>query len=251
MKNILYILLIILVSQSGYSQIKNCSECDTKVYTYEDISHLSLLELKILRNEIFARHQYVFKDERLSDYFLENYTWYKPNYTSENNVNLNGIEKQNINLLLKYENEKEVLKKTIIEELKDLKHSLINNDTININSSINRVTKAEQKEFYNDIKSELIDILSQINIDGVHWYNEKGLFKITTDDGHYISEASIKIDSSTIILSFVYVGYSELLSEETAFKFGSDFDSTNEYASWYTFKIIDNKLVLIEHQAAG
>lgn len=252
MKNYLFhIIIAILFSQSSFSQISDCSACSSKVYTYQDISHLSLLELKILRNEIFARHQYVFKDERLSDYFLENYTWYKPDYNSENNIKLNAIEKQNINLFSKHENEKEALKTNIIKELKDLKNATINNDTISINQIINKVTNSTQKEYFNELKNELKAIISEINIDEINWYNEKGLFKITTDNGYSIKETSAKIDSNTIILSYAYIGYSELLSDKTAFKFGSNFDSTNEYAVWYTFKIKDNKLTLIEIQAAG
>ncbi|WP_435315083.1 hypothetical protein [Cellulophaga fucicola] len=54
-----------------------------------------------------------------------------------------------------------------------------------------------------------------------------------------------------IVLSYNDSGYSELLSDETAFSFGSDYDSTNEYASWYVFTIIDGKLTLLEHNAAG
>lgn len=251
MKNIFYLTMIILFSQSSFSQINDCAECDTKTYSYEDINHLSLLELKILRNEIFARHQYVFKDSRLSDYFLENYDWYKPDYESENNIELNTIEKQNVNLLLKYENKKEDLKTTIIKELKKIKRAQATNDTIIINRLVNKVVNKNQKEYSNDIKSELKDILSVINIDQINWYNEKGLFKVTTDDGHFIKETTIKIHGDSIILSYAYMGYSELLSDETAFKFGSTFYSENEYASWYTFKIIDNELVLIEHLAAG
>jgi hypothetical protein len=251
MRNIFYLIIAILCSQSSFSQINDCSECNTKAYTYNDISHLSLLELKIIRNEIFARHQYVFKDTRLTDYYLENFTWYRPDYNTENNIKLNDIEKENISLLLKYETKKEVLKTTIVEELKEIKRTLIKDETIAIDFIINRVARSEQKEFYNDIKNELKAILSLINIDEIHWYNEKGLYKITTDDGHFISEISIAIDSDTVTLSQANMGYSELLNDDTAFKFGSDFDSTNEYASWYTFKIIDNELVLIEHQAAG
>lgn len=251
MKKVTLFIIVFLSMQNLFSQIKDCSECDKKTYTYKDISHLSLLELKIFRNEIFARHQYVFKNERLTDYFLENYAWYKPDYNSKNSIQLSAIEKQNINLFLKYENEKEAFKVSIVEELKDIKRTLISHDTININSLINRVEKEQQKEYYTEIKNELKDILSAINVNEIHWYNEKGLFKVTTDDGYFISEKAIEINGDTIILSFAYSGYSELLNDDTAFKFGSDFDSTNEYASWYTFKIIDGKLVLIEHQAAG
>ncbi len=72
MKNIFTLIIILAFTKCAFSQIENCSECDSKKYSEKDISYLSLLELRILRNEIFARHQYVFKDDRLIDYFLIN-----------------------------------------------------------------------------------------------------------------------------------------------------------------------------------
>ncbi|MEE9406957.1 MAG: YARHG domain-containing protein [Polaribacter sp.] len=252
MKNILLPLIIIFAfTQNTFSQIKNCSECDSKKYSEKDINHLSLLELKILRNEIFARHQYVFKNDRLKDYFLNKYDWYKPNYKSENKIELNNFEKENSCLFLKKENEKVELKKTIIKELEIFLTSLSENDTSKINSVISNATKDFNIEHKNAVITELKDILTKINIKGIHWYNENGLYKITTDDGYFLNETSIKIKGKEIILSYKDIGHSELLSDETAFDFGNSYDSINEYSSWYTFEIKSNKLVLIEHQAAG
>lgn len=251
MKKILTTIIVLAFTQSIFSQIENCSECDSRKYSEKDISQLSLLELKILRNEIFARHQYVFKNDRLSDYFLGKYDWYKPNYNSKNKIELNDFEKQNISLLLDKENEKEALKLKIIEQLKSLKQALINNDSIKTNSVIEKVINENQFEHSSAIKKELNDILSDINLDGIHWYNEKGLFKRTTDDGYFLNETSIKIEGNNIILNYSDIGYSELYNDETAFSFGSNFDSVNEYQSWYTFKIQNNQLILVEHQAAG
>ncbi|QCX37900.1 YARHG domain-containing protein [Aureibaculum algae] len=251
MKNILVLIITITLTQSVFSQIENCSECDLKKYSEKDINHLTLLELKILRNEIFARHQYVFTDERLSDYFLNKYDWYKPNNKQLNNIELNHYEKENISLFSKKENEKINIKKTIIKELEIFLTSLNENDTSKINSVINKVTKDFNSEHKNVVVTELKDILTKINIKGIHWYNESGLYKIITDDGYFLNETSIKIKGEEIILSYNDMGHSELLSDKTAFDFGSSYDSTNEYASWYTFEIKNNKLILIKHQAAG
>ncbi|WP_435262062.1 YARHG domain-containing protein [Tenacibaculum sp. nBUS_03] len=251
MKKILALIIIFTLKQSVFSQIENCSECDSQKYSEEDISHLTLLELKILRNEIFARHQYDFKDERLKDYFLNKYNWYKPNNKQGNNIDLNSFEKENISLYSKKEKEKINLKKTIIKELEMFLISLNKNDTSEINIVISNVTKNFSIEHKNAVVSELKDILTKINIKGIHWYNENGLYKITTDDGYFLNETSIKIEGKKIVLSYNDMGHSELLSDDTAFDFGSTYDSTNEYASWYTFEIQNNKLILIEHQAAG
>ena len=251
MKNIAAFIILTLFFQSSFSQIDNCSKCDSIIYSKKDISHLSLLELKIIRNEIFARHQYVFKDERLGDYFIKKYDWYKPDYEAKKTIVLNEIEKENIKLFLKYENEKTIIKKTIIQELGKFKESLNKNETDKINSILNNVTQDFSAERKNALIYELKGILSKIDITEIHWHNENGLYKITTDDGYFLNETSITIKGKEIILSYNDIGHSELLSEETAFSFGSDYDSTNEYASWYMFTITNGKLTLLEHQAAG
>ena len=257
MKKFLNIIIVILFTQISFAQIYNCAECDTKSYEFQDISHLSLLELKILRNEIFARHQYVFKDEKLSEYFIEKYVWYKPNYNTKNDIKLNPIEIQNISLFSKYETKKEALKTTIIKELKEIKRAFINNDTTAMKSLLKKELKANGEEFLIEIKNKFNQILAKIDMDNINWYNENGLYKVTTDNGLFVNEVSITIQSDTIILKHGNTGASEQFSDKTEFSYGSDyyigneFYSENEYLSWYIFKIRDNKLVFIEHQGAG
>jgi len=58
-------------------------------------------ELRIMRNEIFARHGYIFKLPELRDYFMKQ-SWYVP--VSEDVTNsLTPLEKENIELIKRYE----------------------------------------------------------------------------------------------------------------------------------------------------
>ena len=61
------------------------------------ISGFTKYELKIARNEIYARHGHVFKDAQLRDYF-RNKPWYREN-PSFNDNSVSSIEKYNINLI--------------------------------------------------------------------------------------------------------------------------------------------------------
>jgi hypothetical protein len=72
-------------------ELLNASELNS--YTKQD--------LKIMRNEIYARHGYIFKTPELKTYFLKQ-SWY---YGQHNDVTskLSSIEKQNIELIKKYE----------------------------------------------------------------------------------------------------------------------------------------------------
>lgn len=80
-------------------------ESGTKLLSTSDLQGLSAQQLRIARNEIYARHGRTFKDAELQNYFAS-CSWYKPNsaynYANENS-NLNSIEKQNIITIKNYE----------------------------------------------------------------------------------------------------------------------------------------------------
>ncbi len=52
-------------------------ESDTNYLTDEDLEGTDAIFLYLARNEIYARHGYIFEDERLNDYFSE-MPWYEP-----------------------------------------------------------------------------------------------------------------------------------------------------------------------------
>lgn len=69
-----------------------------------DLILYSKHDLKIMRNEIFARNGYVFKEGgEMDTYFLQK-KWYA-SMPKTNNVNLNDIEKHNVDLIFKLEKE--------------------------------------------------------------------------------------------------------------------------------------------------
>ena len=65
-------------------------------------------ELRILRNSIYAKHGYIFKDENLSKYF-EKKSFYKPTVTKENwdDSVLTDVEIRNKDIILAYEKSNE------------------------------------------------------------------------------------------------------------------------------------------------
>jgi len=68
---------------------------------YSDVNGLSQWDLKIMRNEIFARHGYIFQTDEMRNYF-SNKSWYNPRFYDVNNM-LSKIEKENIALIKVYE----------------------------------------------------------------------------------------------------------------------------------------------------
>ncbi len=75
-----------------------------RILTVEELESMNQYDLKILRNEIYARHGLLFTNEEMKQYFnLQD--WYKPQY-AEVNTYLTEIEKKNAMLLKRIEKAK-------------------------------------------------------------------------------------------------------------------------------------------------
>lgn len=69
--------------------------------TYDDISNLSQYQLRIMRNEIYARHSYIFQNNELHNYFSAQ-SWYTPRYNYVTDM-LSDLEKSNIEFIKQFE----------------------------------------------------------------------------------------------------------------------------------------------------
>lgn len=76
-------------------------ETSTKKLTEADVENLSVEELEIMRNEIYARHGYSFKNKKMR-YYFEGLEWYFP-MGVDIRSQLSDIETQNIELIYRYE----------------------------------------------------------------------------------------------------------------------------------------------------
>lgn len=79
-------------------------ESNTKYLTDKDIKNLSKDTLALMRNEIFARKGYIFKEEPYKSYFGSK-TWYRGTKDTVSESELNMYELENVNLIKKYENQ--------------------------------------------------------------------------------------------------------------------------------------------------
>ncbi len=114
MKNILITCVICIFSLGCKTEKKSKQQSD---FFKIDVIHTTLKdeqlqgktaeELRILRNEIFARKGYVFKDTALQNFFLKK-EWYSPKPTT--NIMLSAIEKTNIQIIKQAEAKFEVYK---------------------------------------------------------------------------------------------------------------------------------------------
>lgn len=70
-------------------------------FTASDAQGLDADELRTLRNAIYARHGYIFKDEALTEYFSQ-YSWYEP-ISHDVTSQLNKTELKNVETIKRYE----------------------------------------------------------------------------------------------------------------------------------------------------
>ncbi|MCM3568994.1 YARHG domain-containing protein [Neobacillus mesonae] len=81
------------------------SDSDNQRLTQRDIEPLTLEQLRLARNEIYARHGYIFKSKDLQDYFSKK-PWYSQD-ASYNGTDLSEVEKANVELIQQREKELE------------------------------------------------------------------------------------------------------------------------------------------------
>ena len=73
-------------------------QSSTEYLSQSQVSRLSDYQLGIARNEIYARHGYIFKLDRFKSYF-ESQSWYIPRYSDASSISLNEIETYNVALI--------------------------------------------------------------------------------------------------------------------------------------------------------
>lgn len=73
----------------------------TTLLSANDLRGYSKWDLKIMRNEIFARHGYIFKTPEMKSYFARQ-NWYVPLYDNVDQL-LSGTERKNIQLIKAFE----------------------------------------------------------------------------------------------------------------------------------------------------
>lgn len=80
------------------------ADSSTRYLTNSDLSSLSEWEIRVARNEIYARHGRIFKTKEISSYF-EGKSWYTPSIPADqfNNSYLNSIEIENLKFITNYE----------------------------------------------------------------------------------------------------------------------------------------------------
>lgn len=78
------------------------SVLSTRKLSDDELAGLTKEELRIARNEIYARHGYIFKSNDLREYFSSK-SWYQPMYSDASSLSLNEFEIYNVDLIKRHE----------------------------------------------------------------------------------------------------------------------------------------------------
>ena len=71
----------------------------TRLLDHSDLQNLTMKEIRILKNEIFARHGYIFKNKELANHFNAQ-PWYSAMYSDVSGL-LSKTEQQNVDFIHK------------------------------------------------------------------------------------------------------------------------------------------------------
>lgn len=80
------------------------SQASKRLLSKDELKKMSKADLKIMRNEIFARYGYEFKSGGEMDNYFQSQNWYFGQHDNVNNY-LSELEKENIKLIQQIENE--------------------------------------------------------------------------------------------------------------------------------------------------
>ena len=232
----LYFLSIALFSLNATAQLKDCATCATQVIDEEQISELSIDELRFLTNDLYARKGYKFKDYEISNYFNEK-LWYK-SVSDNSKVKLNIVEEQNVELfqertvILKADREK------LIEALRSLKA-----ETLKGNSPI---PKGNSNEYFSKT-------IAKIDIDDIHWIKNQGYYSVEIDNFKGSNKYYISIDGSEVEIVWFEDGHSTKVQNDDKIKgvYDTEVFEVMESATYWRFKWKNQKLMFIESVIAG
>jgi len=237
------IICVIAITCNGQI-ISDCSICDRQLLTEDHLDGKSLEELSMLRNEIYARKGYIFNNGSYRSYFRQQ-DWYKPVKSNEE-INLSDIELKNISLLKSLEERASHKRRAAIRDLNKIKNALNNNEKDIIEEFLN---KMKEEPAYKELLKSLKETLNHIDLDNIHWNREKGLYKVTIDNGYLIFGYQILFEGNDIRIETGEYSHSEIFGD-----FGdgySDYESINEYSYWWVFEMKESGIVYRYFGAAG
>ena len=243
MRTIYTFLLLTIFTQTFGQTLKDCSTCSTQVIKEEQIKGLSIDEIRLLTNEIFARNGYQFENSRFQNFFEEK-SWYKSKNDNKSVV-FNEIEKKNIKLFQDKTKELNKNQQELVNQLKTFKNLVINNNEDELKTKFGFYYENQTGD---DEPKSLKEVLNKINLDDINYYKSNGLNSTMTDNGFVKIVYEIYVENENVNLYYNYMTHSKIIKDFDAF---TDYHSEDEYMYNWQFEFKNNKLKFIRLAIAG
>ena len=105
---------------------------------------------------------------------------------------------------------------------------------------------------YPSILKTLKETLNSIDLLNVNWFSDRGFYKVTTDNGFNVNEKYLNVSREEVVIYYGDQTHSEIIPDSLVFStYESKYSSIEEHSSWFTFKIIENKLRIVSWRSAG
>ncbi len=144
------------------------SDSNSRYLSEEEIRSIDADKLRIARNEIFARHGYIFNDEELSQYFNST-SWYDGTIPSDQfdmDAVLNDFEKKNIELIERAENEADGTSVQNSEQFVIPAGTYVNNELFEDHQALMKLTYYEGDEVG-------VEFFTEPRLNGINLYGAK------------------------------------------------------------------------------
>lgn len=227
---------------TAFGQLITCSECAERIIETSEIETLSLDEINLLKNEIYARNGYRFESSRLDEYFSSQ-PWYTE-ANSNDDVVLNKTEKANVSMLSKREKTLEKERTSLLEQLDELKDIVLKNDTTSLRKKFDW-----EPDFSSESVKWMAPTFELVQPKSIHFYKHQGKYEVAIDDGYKIVYHSITVDGSRVMINQNTATHSEIIPDFDEYTdYRSEMEET--YMGW-EFEFKDGNLRFVRELFAG
>lgn len=239
-----YLILILIFAENFEAQIiKDCSTCSVKIIRSEQIKNLSIDEVRLLTNEIFARNGYQFENGRFTDYF-ESKKWYQSKRDNKK-VTFNETEKKNIKFFQDETVQLETNRKEIILQIKNFKNLVLTNNT----SALKTVFNFEYEKGNGNYELKYLkEVLNKIDLNDINYHKNIGLNAVTTDNGFVQIKYEISLEGNEVRINYNWMTHSSIIKKLDEF---TDYHSENEFSYEWQFILESKKIKFVRLAVAG
>lgn len=243
MKNYIFIVFTVLCLNVKAQTLKDCSTCATQLIKSEKINDLSIDEIRLLTNEIFARNGYQFENSRFQNFFEEK-SWYQSKNNNKSVV-YNEIEKKNIKLFQDKTKELKNKQQALVNQLKNFKNLVINDKKEELKTKFGF---NYENQIGDDESNWLKEVFNKINIDDINYYKNNGLNSTTTDNGFVKIVYEVSIENENVNIYYNYMTHSKIIKNFDAF---TDYHSEEEFMYNWQFEFKNDRLKFVRLAIAG